>query len=288
MADQRKAAREDQFLGALLGLAIGDALGRPLIGKTAEAIAAGAGSLTSYQAVEGAEPQTPAGEITDKTEIVLCIVESMTTNEGHVDAVNINARLGFLAAGPSREFMSPATLEGIVRASESDGLVSSDDDGAVEFAVACRGVPAGLLHAVGGNDDDALERDAVALTRLTHGGRAQAELTIRMARAVRDAARGTARSEGATEDRLGATLDDAVQAGTFVEGMSVTLAAGGDTSAAGAITGAVLGARLGASGIPQSLIDGLDARIYLTLAAPWFYRTAVRRAGTVIDLRHIP
>ena len=53
----------------------------------------------------------------------------------------------------------------------------------------------------------------------------------------------------------------------------------------GAIAGAVLGARFGASGIPQDLIDSLDARIYLTLAAPWFYRTAVRLAGTVIDLR---
>ncbi len=29
-------AREDQFLGALLGLAIGDALGRPLRGKSSE------------------------------------------------------------------------------------------------------------------------------------------------------------------------------------------------------------------------------------------------------------
>ena len=74
---------------------------------------------------------------------------------------------------------------------------------------------------------------------------------------------------------------------SFHESISAAVGLGGDTASKGAIAGAVAGARFGASGIRQDLIDGLDARIYLTLAAPWFYRTAVRRAGTVIDLRLI-
>ena len=56
---------------------------------------------------------------------------------------------------------------------------------------------------------------------------------------------------------------------------------------AGAIAGALAGARHGAGGIPQALIDGLEARVYLSLAAPWFYKTAARRAGTLIDLRQV-
>jgi hypothetical protein len=33
------------------------------------------------------------------------------------------------------------------------------------------------------------------------------------------------------------------------------------------------------------MIDDLEGRIYVSLAAPWFYRTALRRAGLVLDLR---
>ena len=32
-------------------------------------------------------------------------------------------------------------------------------------------------------------------------------------------------------------------------------------------------------------IDDLEGRIYVSLAAPWFYRTVLRQSGTVIDLR---
>jgi ADP-ribosylglycohydrolase len=74
---------------------------------------------------------------------------------------------------------------------------------------------------------------------------------------------------------------------TFEQGVLATATAGGDTGATGAIAGGIAGARFGASGIPQQLIDDLDARIYLSLAAPWFYRTALRRQGTVIDLRTV-
>nr|MBA2247205.1 ADP-ribosylglycohydrolase family protein [Chloroflexia bacterium] len=73
----------------------------------------------------------------------------------------------------------------------------------------------------------------------------------------------------------------------FEDAVVATIARGGETDASGALAGAIAGARFGASGIPQGLIDGLDARIYLSMAAPWFYRTALRRAGTVIDLRAV-
>jgi ADP-ribosylglycohydrolase len=67
--------------------------------------------------------------------------------------------------------------------------------------------------------------------------------------------------------------------------VSAAIGLGGGTHLNGALAGSLEGARAGASSIPQDLIDGLDARIYLTLAAPWFYQAARRRAGTVIDLR---
>ena len=53
-------------------------------------------------------------------------------------------------------------------------------------------------------------------------------------------------------------------------------------------TGALAGAHLGADGIPQRLIDASEGRIYVSLAVPWFYRTAMRRAGLFIDLKREP
>lgn len=90
---------ENQFLGVLLGLAVGDALGMPVAGLTAGEIAARHGSVEGYLPRRLAdETEIAAGEITDETETTLCIVESLTTNDGLIDPSNISARLSFLAA----------------------------------------------------------------------------------------------------------------------------------------------------------------------------------------------
>jgi ADP-ribosyl-[dinitrogen reductase] hydrolase len=289
MPEQTRQAREDQFLGALLGLAIGDALGKPVNGLGAKEIASRFGEVTTYLPVETAEPNRPAlGEISDVTEVVLCIVESLTTNDGLVDPVNINARMGFLAAGPSRETMSHPTIDGIELAATRDGFVPDSDDEEYELAVAARGVPVGLLHAVGGRDGDSLKMDAVRLARLTHGGAYQGQATAEVAVAIHDLGRTRSASPSESQtSELRELIEIAVSAGSFLAGVTTAIGRGGDAAAAGAIAGAMLGTRLGASAIPQPLIDGLDTRIYMTMAAPWFYRTAVRRAGTVVDLRHI-
>jgi ADP-ribosylglycohydrolase len=59
---------------------------------------------------------------------------------------------------------------------------------------------------------------------------------------------------------------------------------GGDAAAFGAIAGGLAGGVFGAAGLPQQFIDDLDARIYLSMAAPWFYRTVLRRHGIVVPL----
>lgn len=295
MTSAQGQAREDQFLGALLGMAIGDAMGRPFRGWTGNEILPLLADPLDY----APDPDLPAneasgGEITDKTEIALCLVESLTTNGGHPDPDNMVARMGFLAAGPSKQFMSSGTISGIELAIDQDGQVPADHSPPAELAVASRGVPIGLLHAVGGFDSNALQQDAVTVTRLSHAGTEQEHLTIAVAQAT--AFVGRTRSvqaagltgEGKTWDAFRALLVAVEVAESFAGGLRQAVAQGGATDSVGAIAGALLGTRFGASAIPQALIDNLDARIYLTLAAPWFYRTAVMRAGTVIDLRHIP
>lgn len=287
-------ATEDQFIGALLGLAIGDALGRPVIGLTPEDVAARYGAIDGFVVDDADKDGAPTGVITDETEVTLCIVESLTTNDGLIDPENINTRLGFLLRGDSRRWLPDSVISGIQRAEATDGLVPAGSDDGVDLSVAVRGVPVGLLHAVDIDDDVSLERDAGLVTRLSHGGARQAALTTLVARAVRAAAReeglpagSSAPEEASVERQLSAILADAFASPRFEDALFARVAEGGNADTVGAIVGAIAGARFGASGIPQHLIDDLDARMYLSLAAPLFYRTARRRMGTVIDLRRI-
>jgi ADP-ribosyl-[dinitrogen reductase] hydrolase len=296
----RHRATEDQFLGSLLGMAIGDALGRPLRGMTEGDIRRQYGAVTGYIRAADVSGDQPPGEITDKSEVVLAIVESLTTNDGLIDSVNINARLSFLVRGPSRVLMSEAVISGVQTAMDTDGLVPVDLASEPEIAVALRGVPIGLLHAVGGFDDGTLLREAAEVSRLSHGGNTQRDLTTTVARAVCAAARfgddvelwdevlvTPVATPAAAMSRVGEIVTNVKASHAFEDSVLDAAAKGGEADANGALAGAIAGARFGASGIPQELIDGLDARIYISLAAPWFFRTALRRAGTVIDLRLI-
>src|SRR5687768_329237 len=133
--------REDQYLGALLGLAIGDALGLPIDGMTAAAIREVHGAVDGYLEIPDAgDGQPVSGTISDKTDTALCIVESLTTNDGMLDPENINARLGFLIAGNARQWMSDAVVHGVADATGRDGLVSEEVVSEPEAAVAVRGV----------------------------------------------------------------------------------------------------------------------------------------------------
>src|SRR5262245_52971084 len=104
-------ANEDRFLGSLLGLAIGDALGMPVEGWSASTIVERFGWIDGYHLKvfpDGAEFK--AGEFTDESELALCIVESLTANQGVLDPENIAARFSFLARGESKRWMSADTL----------------------------------------------------------------------------------------------------------------------------------------------------------------------------------
>ena len=293
----RRNATENAFLGALLGAAIGDALGAPVDGLATDEARARFGALPGYLPRPDAEPGQPAtGEITDKTETLLCIVESLTTNDGMLDPANINARLVFLREGPSQRWMSDATIHGIEDAAGRDGLVSEEVVSAPEASVAVRGIAVGLLHAVGAENDALLATEAGIVTRLTHGGEAAAWPTELVARATAAAARSgelpmdlasRPPASGPVERAVCRAVERVRTSRTFEEAVLAIVGDGGEASALGAIAGGVAGARFGASGIPQQLIDGLDARIYLSMAAPWFYRTVLRRSGTVLDLRVI-
>ena len=71
----------------------------------------------------------------------------------------------------------------------------------------------------------------------------------------------------------------------FAAAVLTAVNAGGDTDSIAAMTGALAGAYLGAQAIPAELVDGLEGRMYLLVAAPGLFQTAQRRAGLYLRLR---
>lgn len=288
------SGNENAFLGSLVGLAIGDALGLPVQGKAPEEIPA----LDTYlELPQGPDGEPDKGLISDRTEVALCLVESLTTNEGQLDPENINARLHFLSEGASRDLMSETVLKNIDYAFEHDGLVPEDTDTPLEAGVAVRGVIVGQLHSVGEPNPTALEADVLTAVRLTHADAETLAATLYVARVTELAARYVDKDQeydlpeigfsGPVADELVAMANLVKNANAFEDAVLPVVRKGGDAATMGAIAGGIAGARFGAAGLPQFLIDDLDARIYLSMAAPWFYRTAMKRAGFAIDLRLI-
>jgi ADP-ribosyl-[dinitrogen reductase] hydrolase len=76
----------------------------------------------------------------------------------------------------------------------------------------------------------------------------------------------------------------AVSRGDFRSGVELAVNAGGDTDTVAAMTGALLGAHVGASALPEDLVEGLAGRAYILVAGPSLYETAMQRAGLYVRL----
>lgn len=70
----------------------------------------------------------------------------------------------------------------------------------------------------------------------------------------------------------------------FRGAVNAAASAGGATDAIGAMVGALAGAWVGAEALPLDLVDGLESRMYILMAAPALYRVAQRRAGLYLQL----
>ncbi|MDQ3023642.1 MAG: ADP-ribosylglycohydrolase family protein, partial [bacterium] len=70
----------DQFRGCLLGLACGDALGAPLEFLSAAEVAAKHGTVTEM--LGGGWLNLRPGQVTDDTQMTLCVAESYIENGG--------------------------------------------------------------------------------------------------------------------------------------------------------------------------------------------------------------
>ncbi len=316
-------ATQERTLGAILGMGIGDALGMPVVGQTPQQIATEYGQIDEYHGrsfPDGA--QLAAGEFTDETEIALCIMETYTSASGNLDAELIRARMQFLARGESRRWMNVETLRSLDDDNEPWYLSPDVDDPEVAMRGIPIGIihatpvvdPASLYRDVetvvtlthsSRAVVDRAAAVAMAVARVLAGTSSPESLITDLSPATTDpelstalaqleralsqhtdllAVMATTETGNAAVDAITSGIAAFIRAPRFEDAVFAAASAGGATDSRGALAGALAGAHVGAGGIPQTLIDRLEGRIYLTLAAPWFYRTIQMMTGRGISM----
>ena len=285
--------RQDRAEGALLGLACGDALGRPVEFRSPEAIKAEHGTLTEM--VGNGTYDKPAGTITDDTEQALCIARSLV-ERGEFDAEDIAERfvawynggpfdIGLMTADALRRIDNGVAWD--VAGRETWGERAEGSNAGNGSVMRC--APLAIAFA---NDPETLQRVSRDSSRITHADprcmHGCAALNLTIAALLDGDEQPLATALGALNpdapDSLVETLEpvpgdidpDGLQNSGFVlhtlqtalyhaltadSAESAIVSAvneGGDTDTIGAVTGAVAGARFGMSALPERWLEVLQ------------------------------
>lgn len=211
----------DRAHGALLGLALGDALGMPTQSLSREAVAARYGRITGF--VDAAPdqpiaPSMPAGSVTDDTEQAVLVAELLIAGHGTIDPDDFAAALvaweQTMIARGSRDLLGPSTKAAITALQTGATTAEAGRYGTTNGA-AMRIAPVGIATPPGPR----LLRAVVQASQVTHS----TGLGISGAAAV--AAGVSAGIDGAD---VPAALDAAVEAarvgeheGSWVAGASI-------------------------------------------------------------------
>jgi len=150
----------DKFRGALVGVGIGDALGRPAEGKGPGWIKADYGTITDY-IPWGGWRGGPKGTLTDDTELTVALAESLIERK-EMDPVDFGRRCAaWLPVGRGK---GRATVEACMNLVDGVGWEHAGTRSAGNGA-AMRVAPIGLFSPL---DIDRLRRDAAISAVVTH------------------------------------------------------------------------------------------------------------------------
>lgn len=262
--------------GSLLGLAVGDALGATVEFMTPGEIRGKFG--VHRRMVGGGWLRLRPGQVTDDTEMSLCIARAVVARGGwdlRAVAESFAAWLqgrpvdvGATCARGIRRFLHAGTLEG------------PPNEGDAGNGAAMRVAPVALLTL---GDDEGLRSLAVAQARLTHHHPLSDAACVTVGRMIHAALRGASahelhalaaglealhpgfafrRGPGTCSPFVVDTLRTAFHAffttATFEECLVAAVNQGGDADTAGAIAGALSGAFYGMSAIPRRWVRRLD------------------------------
>lgn len=283
----------DRCLGAVVGLAVGDAIGTTLEGSNR-------GPVDTPRGMIGGGPHNlEAGEWTDDTAMALCLLDSLVAKGPRVDQSDLMRRFAkWMQHGDNscngRAFDIGWTTKGSIFEFLTTGDPVSGPtgrDGAGNGGI-MRLAPAVVANR---HDVDAAARAARRQSETTHGapqciegadllarilqhlivagemtsfpvsgdrGRTYRELDV-VALAdgsYRHRDRGEIRSTGYVVDTLGAALWSHHVSDDFESAVTNAVNLGGDTDTVGAVTGQIAGAAYGLSGIPVRWLERLAWR----------------------------
>jgi ADP-ribosyl-[dinitrogen reductase] hydrolase len=294
---------QERARGVLLGLACGDALGRPVEFKSADQIAATHGTVTEMLG-HGSHRQ-PAGTITDDTEMGLCIARSLADHGEFVPQDVADRFVEWYQSGPFDIGMMTADA---IRQLNTGG--SWNETGQTVWKHRREGQNAGngsvmrcCPYALAYHDDPetliSVSRDSSAIThydpRCQYGcavlnltianllhdqadplrsalDRVAADAPDELVDALTGVPDAVSEPELQTNGYVVTTLQTALYHGLTApdtrEAIIKAVNLGGDADTIGAITGAVAGARHGPESLPAEWLDAIDERAELeTLAA---------------------
>lgn len=157
---------------ALVGLALGDALGMPTQSMSRAAIAQRYGridSLCDADADQPIAPNMPAGAVTDDTEQALLLADILLAGGGTIDALALAKALQLweddMRARGSLDLLGPSTKAALVALSEGISPEESGRSGTTNGA-AMRIAPVGIAYPA--SDLEALVDAVVEASRPTH------------------------------------------------------------------------------------------------------------------------
>lgn len=166
----------DRYRGAMVGTAVGDALGRPLEGMSSRFIAESFGYVTDY-VPRNRLKRGPKGLVTDDTEMALCIAQSIVEH-GQLEPEDLAER--FRSWSLVGRGMGSATRAACQRIGRGDAWYVAGSDSAGNGA-AMRAAPIALFEPF---DMDALRESAALSAVITHNNPTAVAATIAAAYVV--------------------------------------------------------------------------------------------------------
>lgn len=285
----------DRYRGTLLGSAVGDALGATVEFMSREEIRERHGRHTEI--IGGGWLGLPAGEVTDDTQMALCIARSIV-ELGRFDPDDIAVRFveWYLSNPPDIGNTTRLSLrylhQGLPWHEAGERTHQELRPNDASNGSVMRSAPVALLAR---GDPEANAEHSASSSRITHANPLAVQGTVALNAAIAAllddpgaGAVGAAReatdhpeviaafdeldevdpdsldSGGYVLATLRASFWALTQHGSFEESIVAAVNLGQDADTTGAVAGALAGARWGASGIPDRWLDALLARDELT------------------------
>lgn len=173
--DTTDDAERDRAYGALLGLALGDALGMPTQGLPLELVQRRYGVLDGFEPAPEDNPIShglPAGRVTDDTDQAVLVAELLVAGRGHLDPLELAHRLlaweERMRAAGSLDLLGPSTRRALSRVAAGESPSESGRDGDTNGA-AMRIAPVGVCCPLSGPAElPALVERVHEVSRVTH------------------------------------------------------------------------------------------------------------------------